>query len=188
MRKAIPEHPTAARGWIDHVLLPLAIVLTVGGLIAATGTTWNLTRPLWFDEIMTAVIVRNPDVVHSMQAMAHAVDTNVPGLHLITRVFTRLVGGHGGWEMHLVSLGAAILGLIGIYDQGAAPVHPARGVGGDGGRLVAPHPRQRGLQREVLRPLVRADRLVRLCELNWADAPGSSARGRSSGRWRSWSA
>lgn len=49
------------------------------------------TRPLWFDELLTSIVARQPTISSLWRALAHCVDSQPPPYYLLQRFFGHLV-------------------------------------------------------------------------------------------------
>jgi hypothetical protein len=49
------------------------------------------TRPLWFDELLTVIVSRQPDISSLWRALAHCADGQPPPFYLLQRLFDHLV-------------------------------------------------------------------------------------------------
>ena len=72
-------------------------------------------RHLWLDEVLTFMLVSDPDWRHAGQALAGAVDTNPPGFHLILRAFCAVSGGVTPVNLRIFSCVSIYLALLGLY-------------------------------------------------------------------------
>src|SRR5688500_1826214 len=61
-------------------------------------------RHLWLDEVHTHLLVADPDIGHSMQALAGGTDNSPPTLYLMLRGFCVLVGGPGPTSFRIFEL------------------------------------------------------------------------------------
>lgn len=78
------ELPTPARRLILGLLVALVIYVIVRGLAAA------VTKPLWFDELITLAMSSQPSMRTVWAALARAVDGQPPGFHAVEWVVSNL--------------------------------------------------------------------------------------------------
>src|SRR5215472_12728626 len=98
--------------------LPLVLVFVVGVIGAQLAVSKSLTlfnRYLWLDEIVTHVLVRDPNLGRSTRAVASGLDTNPPAYHLLLRAFLKLTRADDEIAMRSFALLATIAALIGLY-------------------------------------------------------------------------
>jgi hypothetical protein len=91
----------------------LAGLLT--GILVASGQDWMLSRPFWLDEILTAILTSDPDVAHSMTALAHGADTNPPVRYLLLRMFAMCYPGTPEFSYRLFAVGSLWAAGVGAY-------------------------------------------------------------------------
>jgi len=65
-------------GLLEGVLVPAVVGLWTLASIVAVGSTSVLTRPMWLDEIHTALLVGDPSLLHALCALSHGADYNPP--------------------------------------------------------------------------------------------------------------
>jgi hypothetical protein len=82
-----PNPPSRVRE-IVLVALGLAVFLTSQIALARPKALYN--GPLWLDEYLTDLVVRDPSISHSIDAVRHGVDTNPPVYHLVLRSWLKL--------------------------------------------------------------------------------------------------
>jgi len=103
----------------DSLLRSSLLVLSVAAVVSIPfllgGGVATLSRPLWFDELLTYVLVADDSPSHSLQAIADGVDYNPPMLHLSNRLFAFLFGGPSEFSLRLFALLSMVLALAGLY-------------------------------------------------------------------------
>jgi hypothetical protein len=97
-----------------------ALVTALLGAVLAAQLTFSRTlsllrRRFWLDEIVTEKLVSDPDLAHSLRAIANGLDTNPPAYHLLLRAFRRLVPGPAEVTLRMFSLLWVVAGLVGLY-------------------------------------------------------------------------
>src|SRR5271170_4441588 len=70
--------------WIPRVVAALAIYSVAKNLIRAA------SKPLWFDEILTQAVSRQPNLSAIWNALKNGVDGNPPLFYLIERIASKL--------------------------------------------------------------------------------------------------
>jgi len=100
---------------LEIVAVSLLLVLAVLGQLWLADSFFLFQRHFWVDELHTFAIVSDPDLGHSMRALAHCVDGNPPVLHLSLRVFTRLTGGPSEITHRVYALLCVLAALLGLY-------------------------------------------------------------------------
>ncbi|MCL4203366.1 MAG: hypothetical protein KJ000_12765 [Pirellulaceae bacterium] len=83
--------------------------------LAIAGGFKSVSRPLWFDEILTQTLVADPNIVHSLAAISDGVDFNPPTLHLLLRGYCALWGETNAATLRSFSLLCTMLTLVAIY-------------------------------------------------------------------------
>lgn len=74
----------------EVLLLALGLAVLMAAETAVNKPKIIYAGPFGLDECVTDSIVRDPSIVHSIQAVRHGVDTNPPTYHLIARAFWML--------------------------------------------------------------------------------------------------
>jgi hypothetical protein len=92
-----------------------ALAVLIGLQLLLTDSLYLFRRDFWADELHTAAIVADPDLVHSMRSLASCVDGSPPTLHLSLRAFTRLVGTSAEVSHRLFALLSVLVALVGLY-------------------------------------------------------------------------
>jgi uncharacterized membrane protein len=93
----------------------LGLGTLVGAELWASNSLSLLNRHFWFDEILTYQLVADPDLGHSLRALANGGDNNPPALQLLLRGFTGLVGNAGETTLRLFALSSMLVASGGIY-------------------------------------------------------------------------
>jgi hypothetical protein len=91
----------------------MVVVLAVQLLLA--DAFFLFQRNFWLDEIYTYILAGDPDVVHSLRALAGGVETHPPTYYLLLRAFAVLGGGPGEVVYRVAALLAVFLALLGVY-------------------------------------------------------------------------
>jgi hypothetical protein len=125
-----PENmPAPVRVWeIPALLGALTLLLAVQMLLIGALASWqakqmqiavgfiSLTHQFWLDELLTEVVVSDPDLSHALDALAHgATAIDPPGFSLSLRVFAAVVPGSPEVTYRCFTLLTALLALAGIY-------------------------------------------------------------------------
>src|SRR5215475_10495986 len=98
--------------------LPLVLVFVSGVIAIQLAVSKSLSlfdKYLWLDEIVTHLLVRDPNLGRSTRALVSGLDTNPPGYHLLLRAFLKLTRADDETAMRWFSLLATIAALIGLY-------------------------------------------------------------------------
>jgi uncharacterized membrane protein len=85
--QAIPSLPRQRAGIVETILIGVVIALLMAGEIAINKPRMLFDGPFQLDECLTASIVSDTNIGHSIDAVRHGVDTNPPVYHLILRAF-----------------------------------------------------------------------------------------------------
>ena len=95
----------------------------VGAQLVLSGATYLFHRHYWLDEIYTQTLVTDPDLRHSMRALAGGVETHPPTFYLLMRVFTSIAGtSETAFRCFaFLSVLAALLGLFVSLRQAFSP-------------------------------------------------------------------
>jgi hypothetical protein len=107
----------AGEGWHPPVVMHRAEQLTFA---AASALFFGLTafyanrKLLWFDELFTVFIARQPDLASFFAATTSGGDTLPPGIHLATRLSMTIFGQHH-LSIRLPVIGGYWLMLVGVY-------------------------------------------------------------------------
>ena len=114
---AIPLDPVAASS--ASRIGPPAAGAILAVLILAQLTlghpAYHFSRMFWFDEIVTHILVTDPDPAHAASALWNGVDNNTPGLYIGLKAFTSLVGTTSESAFRAFSFLSVMVGLFGIY-------------------------------------------------------------------------
>jgi hypothetical protein len=104
-----------AGGWCEGVAFAATLTALFALQIGHAGAAALFDRPMWLDEIYTSTLVNDPNLVHSMQALAAGVETHPPGLYLLLRPLAWLAGGMNETVLRLSALASVGLALVGLY-------------------------------------------------------------------------
>ncbi len=101
-------------------LAEFSIVATCLGAIITTQLVLSKSLYLfhhnfWVDEIYTHTLVSDPDLAHSVRAIADGTEANPPTFHLLLRALAWLVGDTGEVTLRCLSLAFMFVALLGIY-------------------------------------------------------------------------
>lgn len=96
-------------------IIPIAIVCLILVQIVATRSASLFTNRLQLDEYHTLLLVEDPDLPHSMEALKHGADVNVPALYLLNRLVTRCVGSTDPVVLRGTGFAAVVAGITGLY-------------------------------------------------------------------------
>jgi hypothetical protein len=102
-------------------MLAEAVVVTVllGAILAAqlvaSRSTSLLARNLSLDEVITEMLVVDPDARRSLGAIIGGLDTNPPAYHLLLRPWRRIIARRAEMSLRLFSLLSALIALVGVY-------------------------------------------------------------------------
>jgi hypothetical protein len=99
---------------VDAVLIPIVITLVFLAPYSTETFRKILSRPLWLDEIHTALIVDDPNPSHALHALARGADFNPPTLYLLCKAFRAVTGTSGAASLRLVALASVLIALLGI--------------------------------------------------------------------------
>lgn len=99
----------------ETIFISIVVAGILTAQIIASGSGFLLRRRLGLDEIITDLLVADPDLRHSLRAIVGGLDTNPPAYHLLLRTLRRLVPVRAEIGVRAVSVGAALLALVGIY-------------------------------------------------------------------------
>ncbi len=99
----------------EAVLMTVLLVAILVTQLVACKSTYLLTRNLSLDEIITEMLVVDPNVRHSLRAIIGGLDTNPPAYHLLLRPFRLLIARRTEIGLRIFSVFAAIIALIGLY-------------------------------------------------------------------------
>ncbi|HEX4123256.1 MAG TPA: glycosyltransferase family 39 protein [Tepidisphaeraceae bacterium] len=125
--------PGGARelGMLELLLVAVGLAALMAGELAVCKPRLVMDGPFWLDECLTAQIVLDPSIGHSIAAIRHGVDTNPPVYHLIARgywkVFGRLFRDSPRITLRSLSLLCTWLALVGVYAllRGGFSIWPA---------------------------------------------------------------
>lgn len=95
------------------VVPPFLLILAAQLLDTKIGMV--LRRPLWLDEVHTALIVEDPSPRHAFRALAAGADMNPPALYAIDRAVTWCARSTGPAALRTTSLVFTLAGIVGIY-------------------------------------------------------------------------
>jgi len=99
----------------EAALMTVLLGAIVVGQLVASKSTYLLRRNLWLDEIITEMLLVDPDVRHSLRAIIGGLDTNPPAYHLLLRPFRKIIGRRAEVGLRSFSLLAALIALVGLY-------------------------------------------------------------------------
>jgi hypothetical protein len=91
----------------------LLLVLTTAAWLS--GSFPLFTRGLWYDEGVTQTIVADPDLLHSMRALAGGVDMHPPAYYLALRAFAAVLGRADEVVLRSFAFLCTVAGLAGVY-------------------------------------------------------------------------
>lgn len=112
--RALGGRRSGLGGGLD-ILIPAAIIAVILAVIAATRSEELLRRPLWLDEIHTALLVDDPSFTHAMQALSRGADYNPPTLFLMTRGFAWVAGSKSELALRSAGFISVLLATLGVY-------------------------------------------------------------------------
>jgi uncharacterized membrane protein len=87
----------------------------LAGQILLTGSRSIISRPMWFDELMTYRLAADPNLGHAMDAFRSGVETAPPARLLLLRIFCALTGGVDESRMRIFSILGALAAMAGAY-------------------------------------------------------------------------
>jgi hypothetical protein len=95
-------------------LVALGLVLFLGLQLLLADAFYLFYRPFWLDELYTYTLVTDPDVGHSLEALAGGVETHPPTLYFLLRAYT-FVAGTSETAFRSLAFLAMLLTLAGVY-------------------------------------------------------------------------
>jgi hypothetical protein len=119
--------PTSTSRWLTEILLVLGGLAALTGLeLLATRSTGLISHPMWLDESVSNLLLKDPSFRHMAAAIHGGVDTNGPAFYLVTWPFVHAFGATTVSEMRLLTAGMMLVALAGIYATCRAFVDPGR--------------------------------------------------------------
>lgn len=100
---------------IELLIIFFALIILVVNQLIIARSFHLFRRRFWLDEIVTHALVSDPDLVHSLRAIAGGLDTNPPVYHLILRAVRFLIGNTGEISLRCFSLLSVLIALVGLY-------------------------------------------------------------------------
>ncbi|MGF1634822.1 MAG: hypothetical protein ACFCVE_13295 [Phycisphaerae bacterium] len=86
-------------------VLPLVVLL-------ATGNLALFAHPFWLDEVFTYLLVADPSAGRALASLAAGVDYNPPGLHVLLRATSPLLGGPGEVSFRVVAFASVLVASL----------------------------------------------------------------------------
>jgi hypothetical protein len=116
---AIPESGVVPRrpgltAW-EFVLVAVVLLALFAAQFALSNSFSLFTRQYWYDESVTQSIAGDPDLSHSMKALAAGVDSQPPTPYLLLRGFVTVFGGANELTLRSFAFLAVFIGLLGVY-------------------------------------------------------------------------
>jgi hypothetical protein len=90
------------------------LVALIGAQLIVSDSLYLFHRHFWLDEIYTYTLVTDPDLGHSVRALAGGVETHPPTSYLLMRAFT-FVAGTSEVAFRCFALLSVLIALLGIY-------------------------------------------------------------------------
>jgi uncharacterized membrane protein len=99
------------------------MIALIGAQLIVSGSLSLLVRRFWQDELYTYTLVTDPDLGHSMRALAGGVETHPPTFYLVLRLFTSVFGDSEAAfrGFALLSIFAALVGIYVSLRQAFTP-------------------------------------------------------------------
>jgi len=99
----------------ETIFMSVAASAILVAQLVASGSTFLLKRRLGLDEIITEMLVLDPDVKRSLRAITGGLDTNPPAYHLLLRMLRPIVAPRAEVALRFFSVAAALVALVGLY-------------------------------------------------------------------------
>ena len=109
---ATPARPLSLA---EGVSVATALTSLILAQLLWSDSLYMFSRMFWFDEIVTYVLVTDPDAARAAAALWQGVDNNTPGLFVLLRVFTWLIDNTSEPAFRSFSFLSVLLGLFGVY-------------------------------------------------------------------------
>jgi hypothetical protein len=101
--------------FLEILTVAIGLTLCVILQLALCNAFSLFSRYFWVDELFTYRLVSDPDFLRAMRGIQAGVDLTVPGLHLLLRAFTALVGSTAEAVFRSFALLSMLLALLGVY-------------------------------------------------------------------------